>query len=111
MEHNPLPDKIDYAFKGTVACDIRSLTSSWPDAVNRDLDNAHVERLKEIFAASLHRHLPEHRLKLTVSREEWETLLEFLVGGMQGGVIAPPLSTVRSRRRHLNLLLHDRDMP
>ena len=90
-EDDPLPERIDLACKGTVACDVRSLTSCWPDAINRDIDEQHVQHLKEIFIVGLHRQLPEHRLKISVSREEWTSLLAFLVGGMQEGRLPPPV--------------------
>ena len=82
QEDDPLPKQIDLACKGMVVYDVHSLTSCWPDAINCDIDEQHVQHLKRIFVVGLHHHLPEHRLKISISREEWTFLLAFLVGGM-----------------------------
>lgn len=89
-EDDPLPEQINLTCKGTVVYDIHSLTSCWPDTINHDIDEQHVQHLKEIFIAGLHHQLPEHQLKISISREEWTSLLAFLVGGIQEGRVPPP---------------------
>lgn len=59
-EPDPILGKINHAFKGTVMVDVRTVTNKWPDVINRDVDQLHVDKLKEIFTAGIHHHLPEN---------------------------------------------------
>ena len=59
-EDDPLPEWINLVCKGMVVCDVHSLTSCWPDAINYDINEQHVQHLKEIFIAGLHHQLPEY---------------------------------------------------
>ena len=86
-EYDPIPDKIKGALAGTIMCNVRAVTSKWPDAINHDIDNTHIKHLKKIFTAGLHCHLPENHLKLTLSTNEWDTLLAFLITGIQENTI------------------------
>lgn len=87
---NPYQQKITDAYIGTLFFDVRSLTTTWPDCTNRDVDLLHVNKLMSVFEAGVERVEEAKRLKVTVTKSEWDELLAYLMQVMNNGIIQAP---------------------
>ena len=85
-DDDPLHAQIKLAHKGVVICNVCSPTTQWPDAINQDLDDWHVNYLKKIFESGIYHTVSDHRMKASMTQIKWESLTSFLVEGMQCGV-------------------------
>lgn len=92
VETNPYQVKIAEAYTGTVFFDVRSVTTTWLDCMNRDVDPVHVDKLASVFEAGVERVEEAKRLKVTMTNMEWIQLLEYLSKLMNGAIIPSPAS-------------------
>ena len=70
--------------------DVRSMTANWDDCVNSDLDYDHVRKLLTVFEAGLNWMEEAHYIKASLTKLEWDTLLEFLAQSISSGNLLAP---------------------
>lgn len=87
---NPYQQKITDAYIRTLFFDVQSLTTTWPDCTNWDVDLLHVNKLMSVFKAGV-KHVKEAKwLKITVTKSEWDELLAYLMQVMNNSIIQAP---------------------
>lgn len=75
VTEDPHPERIRKAYVGTLTVDVRTFSTKWSDYANRDIDTAHIMKLKTQFMAGLRRTEPENYMKATVTTAQWAELL------------------------------------
>ena len=69
-EGNPYQQKITDAYIGTLFFDVWSLTTTWPDCTNQDVNLLHVNKLMSVFEAGVECIEEVKQLKITVTKSE-----------------------------------------
>lgn len=91
-QNNPYQKTISEAYAGTVFINIQSVTATWKDCINHDVDTSHVDWLASAFMTGIDQMNLTKQLKLTITKCEWTDLLEYLTQLMNNNTISSPLS-------------------
>ena len=67
---NPYQQKIIDTYIRTLFFDVWSLTTTWPDCTNQDVDLLHVNKLMSVFKAGVKYIKKVKQLKITVTKSE-----------------------------------------
>ena len=67
---NPYQQKITDAYIGTLFFNVWSLTTTWPDYINQDVNLLHVNKLISVFKAGVKYIKKAKQLKVTVIKSE-----------------------------------------
>ena len=67
---NLYQQKITDAYIRTLFFDVRSLTTTWPDCINQDVDLLYVNKLMSVFKAGVKYIEEVKQLKITVTKSE-----------------------------------------
>ena len=87
---NPYQQKITDTYIGTLFFDVWSLTTTWPDCTNQDVDLLHVNKLMSVFKAGVEHVKKAKQLKVIVIKSEWDKLLAYLMQVMNNSIIQAP---------------------
>ena len=91
-QNNPYQKTISEVYAGTVFINVQSVTATWKDCINHNVDTSHVNQLASAFVAGIDWVDPTKQLKLTITKHEWTDLLEYLTQLMNNNIISSSLS-------------------